>query len=669
MTEQHENFYLKNGYNKYHGNFRIISGEIHYFRIPSDSWQSSIQKLKILGANTVTTAIPWNLHMPFYIQNFENLDFSDENNLNLFNFLEIAAQHEMYVILKIGPYINAHMEFGGLPAWLLSDPDMQVRTNSENYQKHVENYFNLLLPKLKPYLWSENQKTGPIFMIQIENDSTDLPHLRWLNQMVTQNHKIQEKIVFSIDSEHAQPMDVNQNLMSVSTDVISMDLMNAVDRIQPNRPMLISNYNVGYHNHWADTKKSTKSIQSIQEDVQRFLDFNPGTSINFYMFHGGSNFQYINGADAVLNPTDEYMTKDLPFYYKNDITSYDYDGILTENGDITEKFDILQKILDEKLGTQNAEIQPPSSPEITIYKNNPKFEKIISFERLFSEFVNDTLKSKSETLQFVENLKIHESESGFYSGQTNGYTIYETEVILDANATSFTLSNLHNLEIHDAAFGSLIDMQADPTTRDFYEFFYYHSNYGFPDDTMTANLPENMQVNHGIKKFKFFLTTINQGRVSNDVNNLEILNFQRKGVIGDLYLNDQILSDWTIIPLEFDQNFINRISNNQVKSDNFDIYSLQTALHVYSFEVEEDEEIMNTFLSYHAFHEGMMFINGYNLGKFSYAGPVLGYLVPGKYIQKGTNYITVWEEMYGMSGFELKFVDHMPYGSFPYHLH
>ena len=44
--------------------FKLISGSIHYFRVPPDYWRDRLVKLKNMGCNTVETYIPWNGHEP-----------------------------------------------------------------------------------------------------------------------------------------------------------------------------------------------------------------------------------------------------------------------------------------------------------------------------------------------------------------------------------------------------------------------------------------------------------------------------------------------------------------------------------------------------------------------------------------------------------------------------
>ena len=117
--------------------------------------------MKALGANTVETYIPWNIHEPKEGQfNFEGInDFTA--------FVALAQQLGLMVILRPSVYICAEWEFGGLPAWLLKEPGIRLRSTDERFMTKVKKYYDVLLPKIVPLQISNG---GPVIMIQIENE-------------------------------------------------------------------------------------------------------------------------------------------------------------------------------------------------------------------------------------------------------------------------------------------------------------------------------------------------------------------------------------------------------------------------------------------------------------------------------------------------------------------
>ena len=125
--------------------FTILSGAMHYFRILPDYWEDRLKKLKACGLNTVETYIPWNLHE----KKAGEFDFSGIADVE--KYIEIAASLGLYVILRPSPYICAEWDFGGLPAWLLSDKNIIVRCSCPQYLEKVKNYYTVLIPRLAKY--------------------------------------------------------------------------------------------------------------------------------------------------------------------------------------------------------------------------------------------------------------------------------------------------------------------------------------------------------------------------------------------------------------------------------------------------------------------------------------------------------------------------------------
>src|SRR5471032_1180815 len=96
--------------------FKVLSGELHYARIPREYWHARLKMAKAMGLNTIATYVFWNVHEPTP----GHYDFSGNNDLAA--FIKAAQQEGLYVILRSGPYACAEWDFGGLPPWLLADP-------------------------------------------------------------------------------------------------------------------------------------------------------------------------------------------------------------------------------------------------------------------------------------------------------------------------------------------------------------------------------------------------------------------------------------------------------------------------------------------------------------------------------------------------------------------
>ena len=158
--------------------FDIYSGAMHYFRTVPEYWEDRLTKLKAAGFNTVETYVCWNLHE----KKPGEFDFS--GILDIEKYLEIAQKVGLYAIVRPGPYICAEWDFGGLPAWLLKDKNMQIRCMYPDYLKCVERFYKELLPRLVPHLESHG---GNIIAMQVENEygsyGNDKDYLRYVEKL------------------------------------------------------------------------------------------------------------------------------------------------------------------------------------------------------------------------------------------------------------------------------------------------------------------------------------------------------------------------------------------------------------------------------------------------------------------------------------------------------
>src|SRR6516165_12409325 len=124
--------------------FRILSGELHYARIPREYWRQRLRMAKAMGLNTVTTYVFWNVHEPrpgVY-------DFSGNNDVA--EFVREAQQEGLWVILRPGPYACDEWEFGGYPAWLLKDHSIVLRSRDPKFLEPARRWMKRLGQEVAP---------------------------------------------------------------------------------------------------------------------------------------------------------------------------------------------------------------------------------------------------------------------------------------------------------------------------------------------------------------------------------------------------------------------------------------------------------------------------------------------------------------------------------------
>lgn len=87
----------------------------------------------------------------------------------------------------------------------------------------------------------------------------------------------------------------------------------------------------GWFDHWGE-QHHTRPDDEFRNVMQAILDY--PASVNIYMFHGGTNFGFMNGANV-----------DSKNVYEPDTSSYDYDAPLTEAGDYTNKYVLVKEVI------------------------------------------------------------------------------------------------------------------------------------------------------------------------------------------------------------------------------------------------------------------------------------------------------------------------------------
>ncbi|XP_047528127.1 CAD protein isoform X2 [Vanessa atalanta] len=310
--------------------FRIMSGSLHYFRLPSEYWRDRLRKLRAAGLNTVSTYVEWSSHEPE-----EGLYKFDGDN-DIVRFIQIAAEEELYVLLRPGPYICAERDLGGLPYWLLSKyPKIRLRTTDKNFISETEKWMTKLFSQLKPLLYKNG---GPIIMVQVENEygsyGSSKAYMKQVRDIIKQ-HVDDNALLYTTDGPyHSYFYDgsVPGTLTTIDfgpTASKAVDMFKELRAFMPEGPLMNSEYYPGWLTHWSeDLQKVTteRVVATLKDMLDNKIHF------NIYMFFGGTNFEFTAGANYASN-------------YQPDITSYDYDAPLSEAGDPTPKYDAIRNTL------------------------------------------------------------------------------------------------------------------------------------------------------------------------------------------------------------------------------------------------------------------------------------------------------------------------------------
>ncbi len=293
----------------------LVSGSVQYFRIPSALWRDALLKAKRGGLNCISTCIAWNYH------EVAEGRWETTGEKDIGNFIRIAADLGLYVILRPGPFIGADWDFGGLPAWLTTKTGMTYRTNSGAYTHYFDKYFRQILPPL-----AELQVTrgGNIILIQNENeyDQTVMPdrlsYLGFISQLFRRSG-------FDIPIITSNDLSSPPLPESIETVAGQGDIVPALKRLQLRQsggPKLASELRTGSPDVWGGEHRVSPPTETARLAMEVL---GCGGQFNYHIYHGGTNFGFWAGR----------LGNSQPAYQ---VTSYDLDAPIAEGGGLTEKY-------------------------------------------------------------------------------------------------------------------------------------------------------------------------------------------------------------------------------------------------------------------------------------------------------------------------------------------
>ena len=343
----------------------------------------------------------------------------------------------------------------------------------------------------------------------------------------------------------------------------------------------------GWYDHWGEAHNG-RSPEEFRRAFEALIQ--TGASFNLYMFHGGTNFGFMNGA----NHTDNK--------FQPDVTSYDYDCMLTEQGEPTEKYWIVRELCEKYTGKKAPELTLPANPAAAYGK-----VALTAYGSVFDQL--NVMASRHHTM---------ETRPMEYYGQNYGYILYRTTL------PCYGEQELRVNNPHDLA--------------------YIFINGKYIDRIWRNDASKMRKVNFDLEENRLDILVENFGRV-----NYGSFLHDHKGITENVTIGMKLLMDWDVFCMELD---------DPQHAVLFEALPEKTAVHGFLRGSFSADELHDTFLSTKNLSVGQVFVNGFNLGRYwTEAGPQQTLYVPAPLLRKGENELLIFENE-GVRDFSVELIDH-----------
>lgn len=551
--------------------FVIKAAELHYPRIPKEYWEHRIQAAKALGMNTICLYVFWNYHEP------EEGAYDFEGQKDIAAFCKLVQAHDMYVIIRPGPYVCAEWEMGGLPWWLLKKKDIKLREQDPYYMERTGLFLNEVGKQLSDLQIS---KGGNIIMVQVENEygafGTDKPYVSEIRDLVREAGFTGVPL-FQCDWNSNFENNALDDLVwtiNFGTGANIDDQFRRLQELRPSSPLMCSEFWSGWFDHWG-AKHETRSAEELVAGMKEMLDRD--ISFSLYMTHGGTSFGHWGGAN-------------FPNYSPT-CTSYDYDAPIGESGNITPKYHEVRNLLSGYLseGETLAEI-PEAIPVISI----PTFE-VAEIAPLFDNLPEPKLSEEIQSMEFFDQ----GWGSILYRTQLSASSVEQTLIVTQAHdwaqvfldgkriATFSRLKGEGTVKIPPVEEGAQLDILVEAMGR---------MNFG-----------------KGIYDWKGITEKVE----------LESANAVRE------------LKNWEVfnIPVDYEFAADKTYTNSSIRKDHPAYYKGKFTL----------DKTGDTFLDMTNWSKGMVWVNGYAIGRYWEIGPQQTLYMPGCWLNEGENEIIIFD--------------------------
>jgi len=524
---------------------------------------------KAMGCNTVAVYVFWNYH-----EKSEGIFDFATGNKNIAKFIRICKEEGMWVLLRPGPYVCAEWDFGGLPPYLLKIPDIKIRCMDSRYMSAVTRYIKRLAKEVAPLQCTAG---GPILMVQAENEYGSYGNDRKYMEAVRQLWKQNGIVVPFYTADGATPYMLEAG--SLTGAAIGLDSggdekdFEQAKKHNPDVPAFSAETYPGWLTHWGE-KWARPDTNGLKKEITYLLEHKK--SFNFYVIHGGTNFGFTAGANA-----------GSPIQYQPDLTSYDYDAPINENGEPTAKYFMLRRLITKHVAYTIPDLPKPVKTMAIAAMQLKKTDNLWN---------HLALPVKSPQPKPMEAY-----------GQNQGLILYKTKLI------GHKSGKLKLWEPHDYALVYLNGKFIDTVYRDGGNW-----EVALPKTDVKEPVLEILVEGMGHINFAQFI-------------------IDRKGITDRVTLNGMTLMNWETYLLPMDEKFVAGLirppSNTSATDKLCNFFTGE-------FELSETGD---TFIDMSGYAKGMLYVNGHLLGRYWNVGPQQRLYCPASWLKKGKNNVVVFD--------------------------
>lgn len=269
----------------------IASGTLHYPRVPRALWRDRLLRMKRAGFNCVETYAFWNLHEPTE----GRWDFGGEKDLNA--FLKLVHELGMYAIVRVGPYVCAEWDSGGYPVWLRFKPGVRVREPNAPFESAVDAWYEHVMPIVAA---NQIHRGGAVILVQLENEHP----AGWGKEMPNSyfKHLRDKALALGLEVPHFF------SGLHHGSDPAGDSAWSSSGRANP---WFTTEFWPGWYDLYGPL--SDARYLGFVRGTWKILAYG-GNGYNFYMLHGGTNFDTWNDDEVA--------------------SCYDYAGAIGQSGDL-----------------------------------------------------------------------------------------------------------------------------------------------------------------------------------------------------------------------------------------------------------------------------------------------------------------------------------------------